>query len=77
MKTPISSAGISGDELGERVQFGELILRERFRRKEIQRARRRILEDRVEHRRVVAERLSRRGRRHRDDVAPGERVRER
>ncbi len=64
-------------ELGQRVQLGELILRERLGRKQIQRARRRVLQDRVEDRRVVAERLARRGRRDRDDVPAGEHVLER
>ena len=56
-------------QLGERVQLGELILRQRLGRKQVQRARRRVLQDRVEDRPVVAERLARRGRRDRDDVA--------
>ena len=60
--------------LAHRLQLGELILRERLGRKQIQRAARRVLQDRVEHRRVVAERLARRGRRDDDDVAAGQRV---
>ena len=64
-------------ELRQRVQLRELILRQRLCRKQIQRARRRILQDGVEHRRVVAERLARRRRRDRDDVAAGEHVLER
>ena len=59
------------------MQLGELILRERLGRKQIQRARGRILQDRVQHRRVVTERLARRRRRDRDDVAAGEHVLER
>ena len=62
------------DRLAHRLQLGELILRERLGRKQIQRAARRILQDRIEHRRVVAERLARRGRRDHDDVPAGERV---
>ena len=68
---------VARHELRQRVQLGELILRQRLGRKEVQRARRRILQDRVQHRRVVAERLARSRRRDRDDVAPGEHVRER
>ncbi len=56
------------------LQFSQLILRERLRREEVQRACRRILEDRVQNGSVVAERLSGRGRRDRDDVASGEHV---
>ena len=59
---------------GQLVQLGELILRERLGRKQIQRARRRIRQDRLKHRRVVAERLARRRRRRHDDVAAGEGV---
>ena len=62
------------DVLRQLVQLGELILRERLGRKQIQRARRRIRQDLAQDRRVVAERLARRGRRGDDDVAPGERV---
>ena len=69
--------GVAAHELGERVQLGELILSERLGRKEIQRARRRILQDRVEDRRVVAERLARCRRRDGHHVAPAEHVRKR
>ncbi len=68
---------ISADQFGQSLQLGELILREGLGRKEVQRARRLILEDGIEDRRVVAERLSRRRRRDRDDVAPAEHMRER
>ena len=71
------NVGIARDQLRERVQLRQLVLRQRLGREQIQRARRRILQDRVEHGRVVAERLARRGRRDRDDVAAGEHVRER
>ena len=54
-----------------RLQLGELILRERLRRKQIQRAAGRILQNRVQDRRVVAERLARRRRRDHDHVAAG------
>jgi hypothetical protein len=57
-----------GDERGELVQLGHLVLRQGLGREEIQRARRRILEDRIQHRQVVAERLARRRRRGDDDV---------
>ena len=53
------------------VQFGELILRERLRRKKINRARVAVFEDRVQHRQVVAERFARSGRSHDDDVFAG------
>ena len=62
------------EDLHELVQLGELILRERLRRKEIQRARRVIRQDRTQNRRVIAERLARRGRRDDDGVAAGEGV---
>ena len=58
------------------MQLGQLILGKRLRRKQIQRPRRRILEDGTEHRRVVAKRLARRSWRRNHDVAPGERVRD-
>jgi hypothetical protein len=77
VKTPISGAAVRHRELGERVQLGELILRERLRRETGTARASRVLQDRVEHRRVVAQRLARRRRRDRDDVAPGEHVRER
>ena len=68
-------ARLAADQrLAHRLQLGELILRERLGRKQIQRAARRILQDRVQDRRVVAERLARRGRRDDDDVAAGQRV---
>ena len=60
--------------IGQLVQLGELILRERLGRKQIERARRRVAQNRAQHRRVVAERLPRRGRRRHDDVTAGERV---
>ena len=56
------------------MQLGELILRERLGRKQIQRARRRVAQDRAQHRRVVAERLPRRGRRRHHDVTAGKRM---
>ena len=43
------------------VQLGQLVLRQRLGRKEIQRAAGRVPQDGAEHRRVVAERLARRG----------------
>ena len=50
---------LGADQGRERVQLGHLILRERLGRKEVQRPRGRILQDGVEHRQVVAERLAR------------------
>ena len=50
------------------MQLGHLVLRQRLGRKEIERATRRIAQDRIEHRQVVAERLARRRRRRDDDV---------
>ena len=47
------------------AELRELVLSERLRREQIKRARRRILQNRVQHRQVVAERLAR-GRRRRD-----------
>ncbi len=67
-------AGRGVDRLAHRLQLRELILRQRLGRKQVERAARRILEDRVEHRRVVAERLARRRRRDDDRVATGQRV---
>ena len=55
-------------QLRQRVQLGELILRQRLGREEIERAGGGVLQDRVQHGRVVAERLSGRGRGDRDDV---------
>ena len=55
---------------GQVVQFGELILRQRLGGKEIQRARVRIFEHRVQDRQVVAKRFSRGRGRHHHDVAP-------
>ena len=52
---------LGADQGRELVQLGHLILRERLGRKEIQRPRRRILQDGVEHGQVVAERLARGG----------------
>ena len=57
----------------ELVQLGELVLRERLGRKQIQGAARRVRQDRVQRGRVVAQRLARRGRRRHDEVAAGER----
>ena len=56
------------------MQFRELILCERLGWEQIQRPTGRILENRVQHRRVVAERLPRRRRRDHDDVSAGEGV---
>ena len=69
-----SSSRLRVDQLDQAVQLGELVLRQRLGRVEIQRARRRILEDRVEDRPVEAQRLARRGRRDDDGAAPGQRV---
>ena len=65
----------AGHLVGEGVQLGKLILRERLGREEIERAARRIADDGVEHRGVVAERLARGGGRGDDDVPPGQGVR--
>ena len=62
------------DQLDQAVQLGELVLRQRLGRVEIQRARRRVLEDRVEDRPVEAQRLARGGRRDDDGAAPGQGV---
>ena len=65
------------DRLRELVQLRHLILRERLGRKQIQRARRRLLQDAIENRQVVAERLARCRRRGDDDLPPAGDVRER
>ena len=58
------------ERLDRGVQLGELVLRERLGREEVERAGVRVLQDAVEDRQVVAERLARGGRRDDDDVAP-------
>ena len=60
------------DERRQLVQLGHLILRQRLGRKEVQRARRAVLQDRVEDRQVVAERLARGRRSGDDDVLAGD-----
>ena len=55
---------------GQVVQLGELILRERFGREKVERARVRIFEDRVQDRQVVAQRFPGRRRRNHHNVAP-------
>ena len=66
-----SSPPASPTSVGQLVQLGHLVLRQRLGRKEVERARRAVLQDRVEDRQVVAERLARRGRRGDDDVLAG------
>ena len=56
------------------VQLGQLILRKRLCRKQVQRARGRVAQDGAEHRRVVAERLAGSRWRGDDDVAPRQRM---
>src|SRR5439155_4498721 len=58
------------DVLREALELGKLILRERLRREDVERARRRILRDRVDDRQVVAEGLAARGGRDDDGVLP-------
>ena len=77
VNTPISRSEPCVDEFGKRMQLRELILRERLRRKQIKRTSRGVLQDRVQHGRVVTERLSRCRWRDRDDVTAGEHVLER
>lgn len=74
---PCPPAVLLGEALGKRLQLRKLILRERFRGKEVQRARGRISKHRIEDRYVVAERLAGSRRRDDDDVSSGEGVRER
>ncbi len=74
VRGPLSPGGHLINLLADCLQLGELILRERLRRKQIQRAARGILEDRMQDGDVVAERLAGRRRRDDDDVPPGERV---
>ncbi len=52
------AAAFGADEFGQLMQFRELVLREGFGREQIQRARGRVLQDRVHHRHVVAERFA-------------------
>jgi len=59
----------------QRAQRGFLIARQRLGRKEVERARRRILRQRLEHGQVVTKALARRGRRGDHHVAAGQRVR--
>ena len=66
--------GASRQLIGQLVQLRQLILRERFCREEIERARRGVAKDGAQDRGVVAERLAGRGRRRNDHVAAGERV---
>ena len=72
-----SLAADLANRAGELVQLRHLILRERLGREQIQRARRRILQDAIENRQVVAERLARRRRRGDDDLPAGGDVLER
>jgi hypothetical protein len=67
-------ADVARQRLAHRLQLGELILRQRLGREQVQRAARRVLQNRVEDRGVVAEGLARRGRRDDDRMAAGERV---
>jgi len=53
------------------LELGELVLRQGLRREEIERARGGVFRDRIEDRKVVAERLPRGGRGDDDDVLPG------
>ena len=59
------------DILRESLKLGELILGERLRREDVERAGRRILRDRVDDRKVVAEGLAARGRGDDDGVLSG------
>ena len=54
--------------LGELLELGELVLRERLRGKQIQNASVRLVQQRLQDRQVVAERLAGRGRCHDDNV---------
>ena len=68
LRTPFAKS------FGELMELGQLILRQRLRGKEIQRARRRVVQNAMQDGRVVAERLSRRGGRDDDRVSTRERV---
>ena len=57
--------------LREPGELRDLVLAERLRREQEQRARRRVLGERLQDRQRVAQRLARRGRRHDDDVLAG------
>ena len=69
-------ADLAARGVGERAQLLELVLRERLRREEVERARRGVREDRAQHGHRVAERLARRRRRDDDLVAAGEGARD-
>ncbi len=69
MKTPKQSSS----RCRQIVQFGELVLRQRLGREEVERPRIRIFQDRVQHRQVVAKRLARSRRRHHHEILPGAR----
>src|SRR2546430_3380194 len=62
---------IDVDVLREAHELGELILGERLRREDVERAGRRVLGDRVDDREVVAEGLPAGGRRNDDGVFSG------
>ena len=61
-------ADVGPDRLDHRVQLGQLVLGQRLRREQVERPRVGVLEDAVEDRQVVAERLARGGRRDHDHV---------
>ncbi len=54
--------------LAQILQLGKLILSQRFGRKEVESARVRIFQDRVQNRKVVAERFPGSGRSHNHDI---------
>ena len=68
---PDFSAASLGDLAGQLVQLRHLVLRQRLGWEQVKRARGRVLQDRVEDRQVVAERLARGRRRGDDDVPAG------
>ena len=62
------------EHLRQAIELGQLVLRERLGRKQVESPRRRLVQDRVEDGDVVAERLARRGRRGHHDALTRHRV---
>ncbi len=67
-------AGRLVDDLRKPIELGQLVLRQRLGREQVEGAGGRLAEDGVEDRDVVAEGLARGRRRRHDHVAPGQRV---
>ena len=72
-RVPVVDAGreVDAGQLGEGAQPGQLVLAQRLGREEVERPRRRVVDDCLQDRQVVAERLARCRRRHHAGVEPG------